>query len=96
MSIKKLTYLLQQIKIKEYEGFNEFYSYSQTIIKSFAKQKYVEVNDKRLYALEDLIQEVWLNLLLDLTTTELIVSGLIDYEYYVLGMINVTLAKIND
>lgn len=96
MNIKNLTYLLQQIKIKEYDRFNEFYLYSQTIIKSFANQKYVEVVDKKLFAFEDLIQEVWLNLLLDLTTKELIISGLIDFEYYILDIMNVTLAKIND
>lgn len=96
MDIQKVNYLLQKIYIKEYESFNLFYDFSQNKIKALANKKYKDIIKKDLYSIEDLIQEIWLQLLLQLTSKELKVSCLVEFNNYLNDTVNTVLAKINE
>lgn len=95
MDTKTLNYLLQQIYKKEYESFNLFYDFSQGKIKYLANRVYKDLKDKDLYSIEDLIQEIWLQLLLQLTSEELKVSCLTEIFEYINDTVNTVLEKIN-
>lgn len=96
MVLNKLNYLLQQTHERNYENFNELYNYSQGIIRSFANKMYGSVIKKDLYSIEDLVQEVWVNLLGDIVSHEVELSEEYGFCSYVSDIVNVTLAKIND
>lgn len=96
MSTKTLNYLLQKIYNKDYESFNLFYDFSYGKIRSLANRAYKDVKKKDLYGIEDLIQEVWLELLLQLTSKELKVSCVAEIISYFNDTVNAVLAKIND
>lgn len=96
MEMKTLNYLLQKVYKKEYESFNLFYDFSHRKIKAMANKMYKDIIKKDLYSIEDLIQEIWLQLLLQLTSKELKVSCLNEFNDYLCDTVNTVLAKINE
>lgn len=96
MNTETLNYLLQKIYEKDYESFNLFYDFSQGKIRSLANRAYKDLVKKDLYGIEDLIQEIWLQLLLQLTSAELKVSCVTEITGYFNDTVNAVLAKINN
>lgn len=96
MNMIELNYLLQKIYTRDYEDFNIFYDFSQNKIKSLANKTYKNVKDKSLYSIEDLTQEIWLKLLLNLNSKQLVIKDINEFDIFLINIIDTVLVEINE
>lgn len=97
MNIKRLKFLLQQIYLKkEIVYFNEIYDYKENFIKKYVNNLYKYVRNKTLYSKNDIIQEIWLNVLLHTQKEEILIKDLNEFNYFLIGVIYDVLIETNN
>lgn len=96
MNTEKINYLLQEIYNKKYEHFDILFNYCEKKLKDLSNEIYKYIIDKCLYDTEDIIQEIWLQLLLQLTSEKIQVLNLNDFDNYLKDTADIVLIKINE
>lgn len=95
MKINELNYLLQDIYLKEYDAFHKLYNKSSKVINKLAINYYCKVNDKILYEPKDLVQEIYVELLEDLSERQYMFYSRTEFIIYIDYMIKKTVKRIN-
>ena len=95
MDVKKLNYLLQDIYLKEHGTFHRFYNNYSKVITALAINNHYKIRDNRLFSTKDLVQEIWVVLLTDLSSHQYLFCKKEEFHDYLEKIVNNTIQEIN-
>lgn len=97
MDIKRLKFLLQQIYLNnEKKYINEIYEYKEQFVKQYVNNIYKHIKNKILHSKNDIVQEVWLKVLLYIRKEEIMINDLNEFNYFLIGVIYDVLIENNN
>lgn len=96
MYTHNINYLLQKIfTSKDVLSFDEIYYKKYIYLKKYINKIYNYVNDKSLYSKNDIIQESWLNIWLQITDKHVVIRSEKEFDLFLMDVVNNTISELN-